>query len=165
MRLALAITILLMLPLRAEAQQSESRCEGSPPDSLWLASSRVYRNCEVDKKAKKHSNDPALDPDILRGEKPQGRCLRVELEFVVDTTGQPEPSTVRLRSTDSPALARTIIAMLSELQFTPARLAGRPVRQIVLYKRSVATIISFMARRASPGEQPPSSSPLSLQAC
>jgi TonB family protein len=53
----------------------------------------------------------------------------VTLLFVVSAEGRVEPRSVqRLRATD-PAFAREVEAVLPRWRFTPARRAGRPVRQ------------------------------------
>lgn len=166
MRPGMAIALLLLLSARATAQQGEARCAGGVADSLWLAGGPVYRDCEVDTRAKQRNSDPDLDPSILKGTRSNLKCLSVELEFVVDTTGRVELTTVRPRSSESPALEKAIIATLARLRFTAARLADRSVRQLVVYTRSVSTgPFPFTVGRLDNSRSPPPSRPLTLPRC
>jgi hypothetical protein len=118
----------------------------------------VYRDCEVDKPAKRKGGDPSLDFDRLRVVTDLS-CLRVKLEFVVDTLGQPELFTVRTASSDHPQLEAAVRATVERLRYTPARLGDHPVRQTADHERSVATPrrLSFSVRRMDgPADLPPS---------
>lgn len=166
MRSCLGFMLLCLLSPNALAQQPGAKCSGTVPDSSWFANGPVYRDCEVEKRAKRGGREPVLEADILKGAPPVRGCLEAELEFVVDTTGVPEPATVRVRSTDSQALARAVVSTLSQLRFTPARLADRPVRQLVVYARKVSSVISFKVAPLGNRMEPPLySRPLALQPC
>ena len=56
---------------------------------------------------------------------------RVVARFVVDTAGDVEPGTITVLSSTHPALAAAVTAALPNAQFHPARLHGRPVRELV----------------------------------
>lgn len=120
-----------------QGQGSERNCRRDSVDSLYLVQVGAYRACDVDRPAAIRTDMPF---DGLVDFAPEGNgCYRTELEFVVDTLGMPEWPTVRTRSTNSPALTDAMRARVPLLRYTPARLADRPVRQVVIYKRSIAT--------------------------
>ncbi len=151
MRSALVLACLLVLPACATAQ-ANGHCTGNPPDSAWMAPAPVYRDCEVDRKARQRGSDPKLDTELLGGRAASNGCMRVELEFVVDTAGLPEPLTVRKKAGNNPVLERVVLDALPELRYVPARLGDQPVRQLVVYKRAVQVLLSFVVTRA--GELP-----------
>lgn len=53
------------------------------------------------------------------------------LGFVVDTLGRVEIETAQVIESTHPAFAAAVQATLSRLRFSPARVGGRPVRQLV----------------------------------
>ncbi len=152
MRRSLVVLVFpLVLPLRARAQ-AKGHCTGGAPDSAWMASAPVYRDCEVDKKARQRGSDPKLALSLLQTPAAPNGCMRVELEFVVDTAGRPELATVRKRSSNSSALEQLVLDMLPQLQFVAARRSDEPVRQLVVYKRAVPFLRTRTVTRA--GELP-----------
>ena len=67
-------------------------------------------------------------PDVLRTAKIEGMVL---MSFVVDTTGKIDmPSALVLKAPDERFLP-TVIAALPEMRFTPAKIDGRRVKQLV----------------------------------
>jgi TonB family protein len=60
-----------------------------------------------------------------------GIAGRVELSYVVDTTGAVEPRSLRTRTSSHPAFEAAARASVMESRFKPARLQGQPVRQLV----------------------------------
>lgn len=67
-------------------------------------------------------------PDALLGEGKKGRVL---VEFVVDTLGRAEPSSITIVSSSDPGLASPVREALLEAVFLPAIRKGRPVRQVI----------------------------------
>lgn len=82
-----------------------------------------------------------------------GFCAMAELEFVVDADGLVETKTARLLKTNNPTYAEAVTAILPQKRFTPAKLNGVPVRQIVLDKEAMQAVVVVM-----PAGQRPSSS-------
>ena len=147
--------------------QGESRCTGAAPDSLLLRTGPVYRDCEVDQPAKRRGKDPSLDFDLSRV-RTELTCLRVSLEFVVDTLGKPEPATVRVVSSDHRDLEAAVLGSLPRLQYVPARRAGYPARQIVSYTRAVAIpgrVAFTVGRIDRAGALPPSGGRPPVRGC
>lgn len=55
----------------------------------------------------------------------------VRVRFVVDTLGRVELSSVDVRASDDAGFSAAVRAVLPRLRFAPARVGGRPVRQLV----------------------------------
>jgi TonB family protein len=56
---------------------------------------------------------------------------RVEMQFIVDTTGHVEASSFKIMKTSHPAFAEPAHEAILKSIFKPARFKGRPVRQLV----------------------------------
>jgi TonB family protein len=56
---------------------------------------------------------------------------RVLLEMEVDSTGRPDPSTITVMEATHPVFSANAVATAREWRFIPAKLAGKPVRQLV----------------------------------
>lgn len=67
-------------------------------------------------------------PDSLRAARVDGEVV---VEFVVDTSGRMEAQTLRVTRSTHPAFSRAVLASATGARFAPARIAGRPVRQVV----------------------------------
>jgi TonB family protein len=87
---------------------------------------RVYLDTEVDKPAVaiRAGTSPRYPADLMR----QGIGGRVQIRFVVDTTGRAEPSTVHVFSSTHPDFSTAVLKVMPQLRFTPAVLAGQRVR-------------------------------------
>ncbi len=103
----------------------------------------VYLPCHVDREARETRSNAVLNWEPAPGEVQPTSCFRVEIRFVVDTLGVPERGTVALTSTNNGGFGTAFMALVPDLRFTPARLNGRPVRQVVTYKESVGVITSI----------------------
>jgi hypothetical protein len=133
----------LAIAAPAAAQKNSKRCLIDPPDSSLLRRGPVYRDCEVDRPAKVLT---AMRPDF----QPQSdgsrasRCFSAELEFVVDTLGWAEPTTVRRVSGNSQPLAEAMVNAIATLRYEPAMNESHLVRQLVRYKQMVGvqTVVS-----------------------
>ena len=95
-----------------------------------VSSLKVYTADQVDTPARADSSTAAtpLYPDSFYKQHIPGRVLA---EFVVDTAGRPDPETIGIVSSTDPLFAASVVRALSKTRFVPARLGGRPVRQIV----------------------------------
>jgi hypothetical protein len=73
-----------------------SACKTPRPDSLRLAAPPIYRECDVDRRARLRGSAPALffSPQAVTSSR--GRCFRASLMFVVGADGVPEMGTVRV---------------------------------------------------------------------
>jgi hypothetical protein len=160
MKPLLKLVLLLLCAGSLSAQKPKRDCTGDPPDSAWSARSPVYRNCEVDKQAEMRGTPPRANFEAPPGGM-SGKCYKAEFQFVVDSVGAVEQNTVRTRSTNDKELEDAVRATLPMFKFSPAELAGRPVRQVVLYKSTV----SVVTRVAPAGSTPPNSPPRGSARC
>ena len=138
MRSRLWVFILVLAGVRAGAAQEPRQCAGIAPDSVWLRGGPVYQDCEVESRAKRRGDEPRLELDPVRLGS-DSACKRVAFVFVVDTRGAVELASVRTTGSDHPELEAAVRATLPRLRYTPAKRANQPVRQVMVYSRSVAT--------------------------
>ncbi len=130
-------------------ERARATCLQQPVDSAFLAVGPVHRACEVARPASLQYG--GTRPNYMFETPPATSCIVTELEFVVDTLGVPEVLTAKVLRADHPELARAIVATLATWRYRPARDGGRPVRQIVRTRRSIAVLIS---RPGVPGPPP-----------
>jgi hypothetical protein len=148
MRIVAVFSLLVLMAAPASGQQLKRRCTGEPPDSAALLTGPVYRDCEVDRTAQLRTADLPVDFNPPAGNPGGSRCYKAEFQFVVDTVGRPELSTLRPGRSNDRGLEDALRGNLEQLRYEPARLDNRKVRQIVIYSRSVAPIV-----RVSPDEE------------
>lgn len=67
-------------------------------------------------------------PKSLMDAKVEGTVLA---QFVVDTTGTAEPSTFRVLNSSNPLFVEAVRDALAQMQFMPALVGGRPVKQLL----------------------------------
>lgn len=70
-------------------------------------------------------------PDALRTAGRGGSAGQVLAQFIVDTTGRVDSGTVKVLRSTHPAFTAAVEAALPTLAFRPARVGGRPVKQLV----------------------------------
>jgi TonB family protein len=94
-----------------------------------LAQSDVFTYQQVDTVARliEGTLTPILPDELLR----EGKTGRVLVEFVVDTLGRAEPSSINIVSASHPALSAPVREALAEATFLPAVRRGRPERQMI----------------------------------
>lgn len=138
---------------RVGAQRAERRCADVAIDSS-TAGAPIYAACHVDRPARESGPKPAIAWKPNPGDAGDLGCFRVTFEFVVDTLGVPERGTIRTITTFNPAFTEAVRASLPQLRYTPAVLGGRPVRQRVVYRRSVG-VIGFVSSAQTPTENEP----------
>lgn len=59
-----------------------------------------------------------------------GPCQFVDVQVVVDSLGRLEPGSPSVYRTNAPAAASDVVQEMTTIQYVPARLSGRPVRQV-----------------------------------
>jgi hypothetical protein len=148
----LAASTLIVAAACGASRSSASRESGCPltqQDSVFLARGPVYRSCAVSPAAKLVPTSRVID---YRPSRPSNSCSSVEVEMVVDTLGRVESQTAQVLRTNDRAWADAVVASLSTWRYEPARLEGRPVRQIVLERPIMSSIVVAVA----PGQSPQS---------
>jgi TonB family protein len=101
---------------------SAGTVESPPSGSPYLA-----EQVEVQVAIARNSPVPAY-PSVLRSTSIAGEA---RFRFVVDTAGRVELSTVERVSSTHDAFAFAVRGTLPRMRFTPARVDGKPVRQLV----------------------------------
>jgi hypothetical protein len=130
--LAAVIAVYICAPA-ADAQKAAPgrKCTTAEIDTVQYGSA-VYRDCEVEKPAKlKHEERPVYR--LAAGV----QCARVEMLFVVDTTGSVVTNSATLVSTTEPEYAILVLASLSKWRYEPARREKAAVSQLVLARHSL----------------------------
>ncbi len=151
MRILLLSITLICLATPTSAQRRAVRCTGTPIDPLVVAGP-VYRDCDVDQPARLRGTPPQAAWTPRGADLVDGRCLKAEFQFVVDTLGVPDLSTLQAITANHTGYAEAVRATLAGLRHEPARLGGRPVRQIVVYRQSMVVRVSAGGER---GVRPP----------
>jgi hypothetical protein len=154
-----ALTLLLTLLVFVQplsAQRSEKKCRETPIDST-TPSSPVYRDCHTDHAAKVRGTPARIDWQPDRSETRDGACFVAEFEYVVDTTGVPDLSTLHMRRSTNPGFSDAVRTRIATLRFTPAERDGRPVRQLVEWreKAGMRVVVSSFPGGGAPRSRPP----------
>jgi hypothetical protein len=141
-----AVAIVVCLGCAARTARS-SACDPVPAE-FALSGQTVYRDCNVDRKARQAGTLPRLDYTPSRSQ----TCARVIIDVVVDSTGRPVQETARVvRSTD-PGFGLAVLNSLGDMRYEPALKDGRPVPQLVRVDQGFSSV-----RVAVPAGTPPSS--------
>ena len=85
----------------------------------------VYAEALVDVRPDLLAGPPPIYPELLRQAGIQGRVL---VQFVVDTMGKAEVSTIRIIQTPNPGFNDVVRTSVVRSQFRPGRVRGRAVR-------------------------------------
>ena len=95
-----------------------------------VASLKVYTADQVDVPARSDSTSlrRPLYPEKMFADGVSGE---VQVEFVVDTIGQPDMDTFGVISSTHPDFTASVRRAVTESMFAPAMLKGRPVRQLM----------------------------------
>lgn len=151
MRILLLCLGAVILGAPLEAQKSKRRCSGSAIDSL-APGERVYRDCEVDRVAKPRGVVPRVQWTPVSTPTSVPMCYRAEFEFVVDTLGVPDATTIRRVSSTDASFELAVREQIDLMRYEPAQLEGRRVRQLVVHqsKVAVARVVT-----SSPSAAPP----------
>jgi periplasmic protein TonB len=123
------------VPVGGGVRGRETGTEAAPPavtvasDSGESNSSPVYLAAELDQPVERDpaSAGPAY-PEELRVKNVEGQVVA---EWVVDTTGRADTASFRLIESTHPLFTRAVRDVLTGMNFRPAELMGKPVRQLV----------------------------------
>jgi TonB family protein len=88
----------------------------------------VFLEAQLDDPVQVISQPTPRYPPVLAS---AGITGRVEMQFIVDTTGHVEASSFKVMKTSHPAFAEPAREAILKSIFKPARFKGRPVRQLV----------------------------------
>jgi TonB family protein len=88
----------------------------------------VFLEAQLDDPVQVISQPQPRYPPVLAS---AGITGRVEMQFIVDTTGHVEGSSFKVLKTSHPAFAEPAREAILKSVFKPARFKGRPVRQLV----------------------------------
>ncbi len=88
----------------------------------------VFLEAQLDDPVRPISIPTPRYPPVLQS---AGIAGRVELQYVVDTTGHAEPGSFKVLKTTHPAFVEPAKEAISKGVFKPARYRGQPVRQLV----------------------------------
>jgi hypothetical protein len=126
-------------------------CNLGPRDSVLLAGGPVYRDCAVDRAARRLTSN--VHPDF-RPTTPRSGCYSADVEFVVDASGMPEIGTARVVRANDQGFAGAVLATLTRWKYDPAVRDQRPVRQIVT-SHEVMSMVVVVAPAGSPRHRGP----------
>ncbi|HEY8309986.1 MAG TPA: energy transducer TonB [Gemmatimonadaceae bacterium] len=98
-------------------------------DTISAPGDNVYSSFEVDNAVQISygSAVPQYPPDLL-ARKVQGKVV---VRFVVDTSGSADVESIQILDSSDPQFAASVREALPRMKFSPARLNGRRVRQLV----------------------------------
>jgi protein TonB len=74
--------------------------------------------------------DPAK-PEYPRELQMAGRCGSVDLQYIVGPDGRAEPGSIQVLTATEPAFGRSAAQSIQRSRFSPALIAGKPVRSRV----------------------------------
>jgi TonB family protein len=116
-------------PMRPNVRANQLPPEHPPNLDSLLAANVVYTPATVDVPAEYESGtgSPGYPDSLLRAR----IAGKVQVRFVVDSTGAVELPTVNLVSATDSLFGAAVRNALAEARFRPAKLGGRAVRQIV----------------------------------
>lgn len=100
---------------------------GSGP-ALVLGGTGVTSDASVDVPVRALADRAPAYPEALRS---AGISGTVRVQFVVDTTGRAELSSVRVIESSHELFTRAVLASLRQARFTPGEVSGRRVRTLV----------------------------------
>lgn len=113
----------------SKSDTSASSRRQSAADTISALADSVYTSYEVDNAVQMSygSAVPEYPADLL-ARHVQGS---VRVRFVVDTSGSADTASIQILSSSDPAFTASVRAALPRMRFSPARLNGRRVRQLV----------------------------------
>lgn len=109
--------------------QSDNATGPKPALPQRVSSNQDFREFQVEKTAQLLPGNPGPRyPDLLRAEKIEGEVVA---QFVVDTTGHPDPRTLKVLRSTHDLFSASVRAAIPNLRFTPAEVGDRKVKQVV----------------------------------
>jgi hypothetical protein len=148
----MAIVVITLCSACAARTAQPSTCEPVPAE-FALVGQTVYRDCDVDRKARSPRGVPRLHFTPSAGQ----TCFRAIIDVVVDSTGRPVPETARVARSTDPSFAAAAVNSLEGMRYEPALKDGRPVPQLV--RVDLAMIGVRAAGAAGPLRRPPRGPP------
>ena len=89
---------------------------------------KVFKEFEVESPAEKIGGPSPVYPENLRASGIEGEVM---VQFVVNENGRYEPGTLKVLDSSNPAFVASVKAALPQMRFSPARVGGRKVQQLV----------------------------------
>jgi hypothetical protein len=122
---------------------------------VFIAGGPLFRECGVDTPARAVETPFDYRPSVRMEPRPQAgvTCYEAEIRFVVGLDGRPEPETIQLIRANNPALGQSLVRSVATWRYSPARLQGMPVRQIVTERRGVGVRVT-VSRDGTPPSRP-----------
>ena len=117
---------------RARGERSGARGELPFGPVPYLVPDTVFSVLEVDEMVERYDGSaaPAYPPDLLA----MGTEGSVRTQYVVDSTGRVDTTTIEVVSSDDVRFTASVRAALGGMRFRPARRGGKAVRQMVEQK-------------------------------
>ena len=109
-----------------EGGTGDANSKGTTPGGL---STQPYFEFQVEEAASPSGSNPS--PQYPESERSSGVTGRVVVQFVVSPSGRVEPGSIKILESTSPAFAAAVREVLPRHRFSPAKIGGRAVRQIV----------------------------------
>ena len=89
---------------------------------------KVFKEFEVETPAQKIGGPSPVYPETLRSSGIEGEVM---VQFVVNENGRYEPGTLKVLDSSNPAFVASVKAALPQMRFSPARVGGQKVQQLV----------------------------------
>ena len=156
------LSLLVVTGLNAGAQETKKGCPELPTGPV-----PVYQRCQVDREAKLKGGLPKLawKPSVIDLE--AGNCIRAEFQFIVDTLGRPEESSIVTVNSTNQDFEDAARQSIYRLRYSPAKRDTAAVRQLVTYTQT-AKLGRVMVRVTGPAGSAPNGGlpiPVSRPAC
>lgn len=104
----------------------DANSKGTTPGGL---STQPYHDFQVEQPASASGSNAA--PQYPSSMRESGTTGRVLVQFVVNTSGRVEPGSIKILESTNSAFAAAVREVLPRHRFSPAKIGGTPVRQIV----------------------------------
>jgi TonB family protein len=119
----------------ARGKRERSGARGQLPfgPSLGRFPDTAFSVLEVDEMVRYEESAAPIYPKELLAIGAEGS---VRAEYVVDTSGQVDTTTIRVMHSDDPRFTASVVTALGGMRFRPAKRAGKVVRQLVQQKFS-----------------------------
>ncbi|MGI8617656.1 MAG: energy transducer TonB [Gemmatimonadaceae bacterium] len=109
-----------------EGGTGDANSKGTTPGGL---SSQPYFEFQVEKEASPSGGNP--QPEYPSSMRESGMTGRVVVQFVVSANGRVEPGSIKILESTNSAFAAAVREVLPRHRFSPAKIGGTAVRQIV----------------------------------
>jgi protein TonB len=115
------------MDLAALTESRSGRDSGETPGAILGASSPLAVS-EVDQLPELTAKLEPQYPEHLRE---GGVSGEVQLEYIIQSTGRVEPTSIRIIASDHQAFSQSVVEAVLQARFTPARRTGQPVAVLV----------------------------------